>query len=86
MGFVNNEWGCFLAELQLPDVPQVKKANSQQHFSIKLGTFDRDWIKSCGVLEGYANADSDEMCFDFSEEKFGYIISRLTYNKDLKLN
>lgn len=35
MGCVNNKWVCLLAELQIPNVPQVKKAGTQQPSSIK---------------------------------------------------
>lgn len=37
---ITNE--CFLAELQIPNVPQVKKAKAQQPFSIELCDFGND--------------------------------------------
>lgn len=68
MGCVNNKWVCSLAELQLPNIPQVKKANAQQPFSIKLCDFDSDCIDwKVGGAEGCASIDIDEACFDFSE-------------------
>lgn len=36
MDCVNNKWVCLLAELQIPSVPHVKKAGTQQPFSTKL--------------------------------------------------
>jgi len=50
MGCVNNKWVCFLAELQLPNVPQVKKANTQWPFGIKLCDFDSDCIGRSGEI------------------------------------
>lgn len=36
MDCVNNKWVCLLAELQIPSVPHVKKAGTQQPSSTKL--------------------------------------------------
>lgn len=44
MGCINSKWVCLLAEWQIPNILQLKKAGTQQPSSIKLFDFYCDWI------------------------------------------